>query len=65
MNAYTVTRENGSLIREVYHGDKIAAIKFFLTDGSNLPYIGNMMKDWGNYRNNGWMVKKYALKEVK
>lgn len=65
MNAYTVAKENGSLVREVYHGDKVAAIRFFLMGGSRMPYIGNMMRDWDNYKNAGWKIKKYMLKEVR
>lgn len=65
MNAYTVAKENGSLIHEVYHGNRIAAIKFFLMNGSCLPYLGNMMKDWNNYEDNGWRIKKYRLVEVR
>lgn len=48
----------------IYHENMHAAIRYFLMNGNQGAYLGNMFNDWDNFKGTGWTVKEYELKEV-
>ena len=64
MLVYQIVNPNSPPSSGIYHENINAAIMYFLMSGNKGAYLGNMTNDWDNYKEAGWTVKEYILKEV-